>query len=369
MAEYTTNYELKKPGDDDFYDVKDFNDNADIIDQALKAHDDALATKETPAGAQAKAEAAAGAVQAELDAHKTENASTSQKGHVQLSTSTTSTSTSLAATASAVKTVNDALTSHKAAAAPHSGHETPAGAQAKAEAAATAAVAAHEDDPDPHEQYALEADLADLQEEVNAHKAENRYGWAQGVNDLVITTGAGFQYVEGAIIRFGASNTNTGAVTLNVNGKGVRPLRNPVGYAELPPGRLKQYQYYEAIYNGSHDCFFIKTNVELDRIPVPSGADMNDYITPGNYPVLDTATAATLLNYPATDGGILEVLRYTPTFFIQRLTTSTTGVFYQRVYANGVWSNWNMTYNTTNITVSTSAPVSALAEGFQHQVY
>ena len=95
--------------------------------QAAKTHMDAAAPHsghETPAGAQAKAEAAAGAVQAELDAHKTENASTSQKGHVQLSTSTTSTSTSLAATASAVKTVNDALTSHKAATAPHSGHAT-----------------------------------------------------------------------------------------------------------------------------------------------------------------------------------------------------------------------------------------------------
>ncbi|MGI6318490.1 MAG: pyocin knob domain-containing protein [Dethiobacteria bacterium] len=69
MAEYTQNYNLKKPAEEDFYNVKDFNDNADIIDQALKAHDDALATKETPAGAQAKAEAAAGAVQAELNAH------------------------------------------------------------------------------------------------------------------------------------------------------------------------------------------------------------------------------------------------------------------------------------------------------------
>src|SRR5690606_9480208 len=59
------------------------------------------------------------------------------KGHVQLSTSTSSTSTSLAATASAVKTVNDDLTSHKDAAAPHSGHETPAGAQAKADVAET----------------------------------------------------------------------------------------------------------------------------------------------------------------------------------------------------------------------------------------
>ncbi len=73
MAEYTQNYNLKKPAEEDFYNVKDFNDNADIIDQALKAHDDALATKETPAGAQAKAEAAAGAVQAELDAHQADD--------------------------------------------------------------------------------------------------------------------------------------------------------------------------------------------------------------------------------------------------------------------------------------------------------
>lgn len=73
MAEFTPNYNLKKPAEEDFYNVKDFNDNADIIDQALKAHDDALATKETPQGAQAKAEAAAGVVQAKLDAHLADN--------------------------------------------------------------------------------------------------------------------------------------------------------------------------------------------------------------------------------------------------------------------------------------------------------
>lgn len=58
MAEFTQNYNLKKPAEEDFYNIKDFNDNADIIDQALKAHDDALATKETPQGAQEKADAA-----------------------------------------------------------------------------------------------------------------------------------------------------------------------------------------------------------------------------------------------------------------------------------------------------------------------
>lgn len=35
MADYTENYNLKKPDRTDFYSVQDFNDNADIIDAAL----------------------------------------------------------------------------------------------------------------------------------------------------------------------------------------------------------------------------------------------------------------------------------------------------------------------------------------------
>ena len=40
--EFTPSYNLKKPAAEDFYNVEDFNENANIIDQALKAHDDAI---------------------------------------------------------------------------------------------------------------------------------------------------------------------------------------------------------------------------------------------------------------------------------------------------------------------------------------
>lgn len=36
MATYTTNYNLKKPADDDFINIADLNGNADIIDEELK---------------------------------------------------------------------------------------------------------------------------------------------------------------------------------------------------------------------------------------------------------------------------------------------------------------------------------------------
>ena len=38
--ERTERYKLKKPGQDDHYDVQDFNDNADAIDAALGQHDE-----------------------------------------------------------------------------------------------------------------------------------------------------------------------------------------------------------------------------------------------------------------------------------------------------------------------------------------
>ena len=81
---YTENYNLKKPEGSDVVNIEDLNDNADIIDQALKAHDDALATKETPEGAQEKADAAlnsakqytdqeVGEVASALTSHKNDN--------------------------------------------------------------------------------------------------------------------------------------------------------------------------------------------------------------------------------------------------------------------------------------------------------
>ena len=36
MSTNTTNYNLKKPSGNDFFDINDFNDNADIIDEEIK---------------------------------------------------------------------------------------------------------------------------------------------------------------------------------------------------------------------------------------------------------------------------------------------------------------------------------------------
>lgn len=106
MPEYTANYNLIKPGYDETADIKVINENMNTIDGKLKENADGLST------------------------HVAKAASTSASGHVQLQTTVDNSET----TALTPK----ALNTHVAAAAPHSGHETPAGAQAKAEAAAGA---------------------------------------------------------------------------------------------------------------------------------------------------------------------------------------------------------------------------------------
>lgn len=116
--EYTQNYKLKKPGQEDFYNVDDFNSNADIIDQKLKEIEDKTKNivtsvngktgeveltaedigAETPAGAQEKAASAAsaalaaandytdqavGQIATALETHKNENATLDNLGHVK----------------------------------------------------------------------------------------------------------------------------------------------------------------------------------------------------------------------------------------------------------------------------------------------
>lgn len=54
MAEFTPNYNMKKPSDDDFYNVQDFNSNADIVDDELKKQSNRIKATEYPAFTEAE---------------------------------------------------------------------------------------------------------------------------------------------------------------------------------------------------------------------------------------------------------------------------------------------------------------------------
>ena len=175
--QYTSNYNLKKPEGTDIVNIDDLNDNADILDQKLKevenkadnappnSVNDAAIGSRTPDQSQAPASPGTGtltqliswlanrikaitgktnwwdAPPTTLQAAKNHiDASAPHSGHETPSGAQAKADAALNSakqyTDQEVAEVSHALDAHKAAAAPHSGHETPAGAQAKAEAAA-----------------------------------------------------------------------------------------------------------------------------------------------------------------------------------------------------------------------------------------
>ncbi len=85
--QHTANYGLKKPLGTDVVNIADLNDNADIIDQKLKENKDAVDTKETPAGAQAKADSAEAEAKAYADSITPTKVSqlTNDKGYIAAS--------------------------------------------------------------------------------------------------------------------------------------------------------------------------------------------------------------------------------------------------------------------------------------------
>ena len=80
---------------------------------------------------------------------------------------------------------------------------------------------------------------------------------------------------------------------------------------------------------------------------IPTGADLNNYTTPGLFHQPDTAAAATGTNYPEALAGLLEVFRSTTAGYMtwQRYTTYVASGIPPRVwsrnYYNGTWSPWS----------------------------
>lgn len=139
---YTSNYNLEKPGQDDFYDVAIFNANADKIDTELKAAADRDTTHKTAATLDHPDNSVTDA----KIGNRTVNQALASPGNTGTLTQMLSwiTGRLKAMTGKtnwydAPATTLEAAKAHADTAAPHSGHETPAGAQEKATAAQTAA--------------------------------------------------------------------------------------------------------------------------------------------------------------------------------------------------------------------------------------
>jgi hypothetical protein len=78
------------------------------------------------------------------------------------------------------------------------------------------------------------------------------YGTATGTNAKTITLNpAPTSYYDGLCFAFKNATQNTGAVTINVNGLGARPIKKPNGN-DIAAGNLKANSVYTVRYNGTN---------------------------------------------------------------------------------------------------------------------
>ncbi len=235
MATYTKNYELTKPdAATEYYDVNVQNENMNKIDAALEptADPEQIPTSNGPGKLQLWISWIANRIKA---------------------------ITGKANWYDAPATTLEAAKSHLDAAAPHAGHETLAGAQAKV----NTAMAAHTNTTDPHSQYAMDTDVSAIQNTLSAHTADYvrqpGYGVTTGSSNTYTLTlnPAPATYADGTGIKVKIHAANTGASTININGLGAKALVNGKGVA-LTSGKLILNGIYSFVYNSTSGNFILQ---------------------------------------------------------------------------------------------------------------
>ncbi len=108
-----------------------------------------------------------------------------------------------------------------------------------------------------------------LKDAQAVHEAEKaKYQTATGSNTIAITTGGDFTLTQGNFVKWIQAGANTGATTINIDGKGAKALKNSDRGA-LVAGDLEAGKGYEAYYSLSDDFFVLP----------PRGAKLDEIIT------------------------------------------------------------------------------------------
>ena len=138
-----------------------------------------------------------------------------------------------------------------------------------------------------HENKTEELDTAQA-----AHLAEKAtYQAATGSNAISITTGGDFGLTQGNWIKWIQTTTNTGAVTLNVDSKGAKAIKNPDGTA-LSAGELEAGYPYEAFYSLGDGFFIFRPSGGLEIL----GQDIISGVLQGTVDKFDAVYATKLFD-------------------------------------------------------------------------
>lgn len=100
--------------------------------------------------------------------------------------------------------------------------------------------------------------------ELKSHLAESIIHNAAGTaNNIAITTGGDFKYLQGNQLRFKATASSTGNITINADAKGAKPGKKSDG---TNISNLKENKVYSWYYDVVGDCFFLADNADINVV-------------------------------------------------------------------------------------------------------
>lgn len=151
----------------------------------------------------------------------------------------------------------------------------------------------------------IDSSNTQLSKAVANYVASGSFYTDSGIADAYVlnTTGsfqAPTQYVDGMEIRFRTSNTNTGASTINVNGLGVKNIKNSDGTTDILAGFISNNRDISLrFYN---DCFIPSNEITQAAISTAGQSLLPDQITISNGTDSDHDIDFTAGNFNFDDG-------------------------------------------------------------------
>ncbi|MGE7752778.1 hypothetical protein [Lysinibacillus fusiformis] len=177
---------------------------------------------------------------------------------------------------------------------------------------------------------------SDLKAHVDDVDRHNNYGVATGTNSLMVTLSPAPKALKaGFSVRFKNTTANTGAMTLNVNGLGVKSIKRN-GNTDVLAGEMKAGGVYTVCYDGSAFILQGEGGVNLgDKIPnsrVTAGWRSQWVQSPATYggsyrPVVDKDGNLYMINGPDNRNGYTTTLvKYSKTgTLIKQVTVGSAG--------------------------------------------
>ena len=184
--------------------------------------------------------------------------------------------------------------------------------------------------------------LVTLEDLKAVHDEVARYTTCSTAASTAAKTAAltNFVLTTGSCVRVKFTNSNTAAnPTLNINSTGAKPimLYGITAVGITPSESWNDGAVVEFVYDGTN--WIISDAVSKNAIEIPVNADLNDYVTIGEYFCASSANVQTLSNCPVTASFNMIVGKRSSNYIVQQIETGAS--LWTRTSSSSGWNVWH----------------------------